>query len=136
MIKTKWLEGCGPAREKVKMRQGNELYGKGKSHEPRLEIMFPAPLHIFSGSWVQANFSHLGFSWQLWSNVVEHLGKQEKMKMIGAGAAGLINALWALGVQNLANPFPRHLAVTKGCPGEREPRFLPHPQASALRAKL
>lgn len=69
---------------------------------------------------------------------MEHLGKQEKLRMIRVGAAGLINALWALGVQNLATPPPRHLAVTKGCPGERESRFLPtpRPQASALRAKL
>lgn len=59
---------------------------------------------------------------------MEHLGKQEKLRMIRAGAAGLINALWALGVQNLATPSPRHLAVTKGCPGERESRFLPTPR--------
>lgn len=135
IVKTKWPEGCGvPGSEEVRMRPGNGLDGKspdggseplgeGRIMRPGWGLdpsMFAAPLRILSGSWAQVNFSHLGFPWQLWSNVVEHLGKQEEKKLIEEGAAGLISALWAQGVQNLATPSPSG----KGWLGERQSRFL------------
>lgn len=75
------LNGQGPEK-------GSESLGKGRIMSlgwGSVPSMCPTQLHILSGSQAQANFSHLGFPWQLWSEAVEHLGKQEAKKWVALG---------------------------------------------------
>lgn len=99
--------------------------------------MCPAPLPISSGSWVQVNFSHLEFPRQPWEGSSPASGHTAGREAGQDGSAGLVSALWAPGLQNLATPSPRQLAVAKRWPGEKGRTLpAPAPQGSCSRNQV